>query len=128
MLVIEQGREGRKEGRERREGREGREGRKGKQKTDKEGLVIETLKSEVRRSWIGIQTCSLTNCMNLGKLLNLSISLSVLKCKMGIISLPIMLLRESDEKIIVTLMNTINDTEVQSLLSEYSESSDAEGR
>ena len=116
-----------KEGRERREGREGREGRKGKQKTDKEGLVIETLKSEVRRSWIGIQTCSLTNCMNLGKLLNLSISLSVLKCKMGIISLPIMLLRESDE-IIVTLMNTINDTEVQSLLSEYSESSDAEGR
>lgn len=66
--------------------------------------------------------------MNLGKLLNLSISLRVLTCKMGIISLPVMLLRELDEKIVVILMNIINDTEVQSLLSKYSESSNTEGR
>lgn len=66
--------------------------------------------------------------MNLGKLLNLSISLRVLTCKMGIISLPVMLLRELDEQIVVILMNIINDTEVQSLLSKYSESSNTEGR
>lgn len=64
--------------------------------------------------------------MNLDKLLTLSISLSVLKCKMGIILLPVILLKDLDEEIMVILKNIINDTEVQSLLSKYSESSDTE--
>ena len=64
--------------------------------------------------------------MNLDKLLTLSISLSVLKYKMGIILLPVILLRDLDEEIMVILKNIINDTEVQSLLSKYSESSDTE--
>ena len=43
---------------------------------------------------------------------------------MGIILLPVILLRDLDEEIIVILKNIINDTEVQSLLSKYSESRD----
>ena len=45
---------------------------------------------------------------------------------MGIILLPVILLRDLDEEIMVILKNIINDTEVQSLLSKYSESSDTE--
>lgn len=39
---------------------------------------------------------------------------------MGIILLPLILLRDLDEEIIVILKNIINDTEVQSLLSKFS--------
>lgn len=56
--------------------------------------------------------------MNLDKLPS-PLSLSVLKCKMGIILLPLILLRDLDEEIIVILKNIINDTEVQSC-SKYS--------
>ena len=115
-----EGKEGAREGRKEWKKGEGGEERKGKQETNEEGLVSDTTKFEVTQSWIGTQSSSLTNCMNLNKLLTLSISLSVLKCKMGIILLPVILLRDLDEEIIVILKNIINDTEVQSLLSKYS--------
>ena len=115
-----EGKEGAREGRKEWTKGEGGEERKGKQETNEEGLVSDTTKFEVTQSWIGTQSSSLTNCMNLNKLLTLSIILSVLKCKMGIILLPVILLRDLDEEIIVILKNIINDTEVQSLLSKYS--------
>ena len=39
---------------------------------------------------------------------------------MGIVLLPVILLRDLDKEMIVILKNIINDTEVQSLLSKYS--------